>query len=83
MAILTPGSPLSRRAFPGKSAARSGGDAKNGDVNSDGFAEGFGQVWEYEAKRHGDGRLRLVFASSGGDELDSPDNLVVTPRGGL
>ena len=25
----------------------SGGDAKNGDVNSDGYQEGFGQVWEY------------------------------------
>jgi secreted PhoX family phosphatase len=25
----------------------SGGDAKSGDVNSDGYAEGFGQVWEY------------------------------------
>jgi len=27
----------------------SGGDAKNGDVNSDGFAEGCGQIWEYRA----------------------------------
>ena len=25
----------------------SGGDVKNGDVNSDGYAEGFGQVWAY------------------------------------
>ena len=25
----------------------SGGDAENGDVNADGYREGFGQVWEY------------------------------------
>ena len=25
----------------------SGGDRKNGDVNSDGYAEGFGQVWAF------------------------------------
>ncbi len=29
----------------------SGGDAKNGDVNSDGYAEGFGQVWAYVPPR--------------------------------
>jgi secreted PhoX family phosphatase len=60
----------------------SGGNAKNGDVNSDGFAEGYGQIWEYQPLAHG-GRLRLVFESSGAGELDSPDNLLVTPRGGL
>ena len=60
----------------------SGGDAKNGDVNPDGYAEGFGQVWEYRA--HGrTGTLRLVYESSSATELDSPDNLTVTPRGGL
>jgi secreted PhoX family phosphatase len=64
-------------------ASTSGGDAKNGDVNSDGFAEGYGQIWEYEPSRHGDGRLRLVFESPGGSVLDSPDNLTVTPRGNL
>jgi secreted PhoX family phosphatase len=63
--------------------ATSGGDVKNGDVNSDGFAEGYGQIWEYQATPRGGGRLRLIFESSGGSELDSPDNLLVTPRGGL
>jgi uncharacterized protein len=61
----------------------SGGDAKNGDINDDGFAEGYGQIWEYRPERRGGGKLRLIFESSGPDELDSPDNLVVTPRGGL
>jgi hypothetical protein len=63
--------------------ATSGGDAKNGDVNSDGFAEGYGQIWEYRATGHSNGQLRLVFESPGVEVLDSPDNLVVTPRGGL
>jgi secreted PhoX family phosphatase len=61
----------------------SGGDAKNGDVNSDGYAEGFGQVWEYRPGWRSDGSLRLVYESPGAAELDSPDNLTVTPRGGL
>ena len=60
----------------------SGGDVKNGDVNSDGFAEGFGQVWAYQPGGGG-GTLTLVYESPSGSELDSPDNLTVTPRGGL
>jgi uncharacterized protein len=60
----------------------SGGDAKNGDVNSDGYKEGFGQVWAYRPGRNG-GTLTLVYESPSGADLDSPDNLTVTPRGGL
>ncbi len=58
----------------------SGGDAKNGDVNSDGFREGYGQIWRYLP---GADVLELVFESPGPAVLDSPDNLTVTPRGGL
>jgi len=61
----------------------SGGDAENGDVNSDGYKEGFGQVWEYRARSRNDGLLTLIFESPSGSVLDSPDNLTVTPRGGL
>ena len=65
-------------------ASTSGGDAKNGDVNADGFAEGYGQIWEYEPGSHGSGgRLRLAFESPGGSVLDSPDNLTISPRGNL
>ena len=39
-----------------------------------------GQVWEYDP--HGE-RLRLIFESPGKDVLDMPDNLCVSPRGGL
>jgi hypothetical protein len=60
----------------------SGGDAKSGDVNSDGYQEGFGQVWEYRPHRGG-GFLTLLYESPSAAALDSPDNLTVTPRGGL
>jgi uncharacterized protein len=60
----------------------SGGDAKNGDVNADGYAEGFGQIWMYRPRGDG-GLLRLVYESPSGTELDGPDNITVTPRGGL
>ena len=64
-------------------ASTSGGDVKNGDVNADGFAEGFGQIWRYRAQSSGAGDLTLIYESDGGEALDSPDNLCVTPRGGL
>jgi uncharacterized protein len=60
----------------------SGGDAKSGDVNSDDYEEGFGQVWEYRPHRGG-GILTLIYESPGAEALDSPDNVTVTPRGGL
>ncbi len=64
-------------------SSTSGGDAKNGDVNSDGFAEGYGQVWEYVPIGTKGGQLILLYESPDGDVLDSPDNIVVSPRGGL
>jgi secreted PhoX family phosphatase len=39
-----------------------------------------GQVWEYTPSLE---QLRLVFASTSVDVLDSPDNICVSPRGGL
>jgi secreted PhoX family phosphatase len=61
----------------------SGGDAENGDVNAaDEYREGFGQVWAYRPGASG-GTLTLVYESPSGAEMDSPDNLTVTPRGGL
>jgi uncharacterized protein len=62
----------------------SGGDAKNGDINSDGYEEGFGQVWAYRPGHGRDGGvLVLIYESPSGEKLDGPDNLTVTPRGGL
>lgn len=39
-----------------------------------------GQVWRYDPEAEA---LTLVFESPGRDVLDSPDNLTVSPRGGL
>ncbi len=64
-------------------SSTSGGDVKNGDVNSDGFREGYGQIWEYRPRGRSGGQLILLFESPDGDVLDSPDNIVVTPRGGI
>jgi len=48
--------------------ATNGGDAK------------MGQVWEYDPRRS---RLRLVIESPGQEVLAMPDNLTLSPRGGL
>ena len=39
-----------------------------------------GQVWEYDPTGE---RVRLIFESPGIDVLDMPDNICVSPRGGL
>jgi secreted PhoX family phosphatase len=59
-----------------------GGDAKNGNVTADGFAEGRGQLWRYRSGVDRD-ELVLIFESPGESLLDSPDNLVITPNGGI
>lgn len=42
-----------------------------------------GQVFHYRPTSAEAGELRLVFESPSADVLDSPDNIVVSPRGGL
>jgi secreted PhoX family phosphatase len=64
-------------------ASTSGGDAKSGDVNTDGYEEGYGQIWEYVPQGGSGGQLVLLYESPGGEVLDSPDNIVLSPRGGL
>ncbi|MGH7720064.1 MAG: alkaline phosphatase PhoX [Gemmatimonadaceae bacterium] len=51
--------------------ATSGGDA------------GKGQVWQYRPRGSSRGELTLLFESPGGEVLDSPDNITVSPHGGL
>ncbi len=63
----------------------SGGNAKNGDINAADesgrlYDEGYGQIWEYHID---EGRLELLYQSPGGSVLDSPDNMAVSPRGGI
>lgn len=56
-----------------------------GDVRGPG-GRGYGQLWRYApaspaARR--DDELTLVFESPSGSVLESPDNLCITPRGGI
>ena len=59
--------------------AWSGGGAIYFDATSGGDA-GSGQIWEYTPASR---QLRLVFESPGPAVLNKPDNLTVSPRGGL
>jgi secreted PhoX family phosphatase len=49
-------------------------------TSTDGGNALMGQVWELDIKEQ---EIRLVFESPGADVLIMPDNLVVSPRGGL
>jgi len=49
-------------------------------VSTTGGVAQAGQVWEYDPAGE---RLRLLFESPGADVLDMPDNICVSPRGGL
>ena len=42
-----------------------------------------GQVWQYRPRGNSGGQLILLFESPSVDVLDAPDNLCVSPRGGL
>lgn len=42
-----------------------------------------GQVWEYRPEGKTEGTLHLIFESPGPEILDMPDNITVSPRGGL
>ena len=49
-------------------------------VSTDGGAARQGQVWEYSPNKE---YIRLVFESPGSATLNAPDNITVSPRGGL
>lgn len=44
---------------------------------------GAGQVWEYRPRGRSGGQLVLLFESTDRALLDAPDNITVSPRGGL
>ena len=56
------------------------GDGRIYIVSTTGGEAGAGQIWEYDPSGE---RVRLIFESPGKDVLDMPDNLCVSPRGGL
>ena len=52
-------------------------------LSTSGGNAGVGQLWQYEPSPSGAGTLVLRFESPAGSTLDSPDNLCVTPSGGI
>ncbi|NNM33055.1 MAG: DUF839 domain-containing protein [Gemmatimonadetes bacterium] len=52
-------------------------------VSTNGGDATAGQVFHYRPTSPGGGELRLVFESPSSQVLDGPDNIVVSPRGGL
>lgn len=52
-------------------------------ASTSGGNAGRGQVWEYRPTGENEGVLTLIFESRGAFELDSPDNLAVSPQGAL
>lgn len=50
---------------------------------TNGGAVGAGQVWQYRPLTPNTGQLVLVFESPSTTVLDAPDNICVSPRGGL
>jgi secreted PhoX family phosphatase len=56
------------------------GDGVGYFVSTDGGSVREGQLFEYDPR---DETLKLVYDSPVANELDNPDNIVVTPRGGI
>ena len=59
------------------------GDGSIYFISTSGGDAGEGQVWEYRPRGNSGGQLILVYESPGESVLDNPDNLCVSPRGGL
>ena len=49
-------------------------------VSTSGGAAGLGQVWVYDPLRE---QLRLLYESLDANDVDSPDNIAISPRGGI
>ena len=50
---------------------------------TDGGDAGLGQVWQYTPRGNSGGQLMLLFESDSAEVLDAPDNVTVSPRGGI
>jgi len=59
------------------------GDGSIFFTSTNGGSAGLGQVWRYRPRGHSGGLLSLIYESPGADFLDAPDNICVTPGGGL
>jgi hypothetical protein len=56
------------------------GDSKGYFLSTNGGPASEGQVFEYDPHNE---TITLIYASTNADDLDNPDNITVTPRGGL
>ena len=56
------------------------GDRTGYFLSTNGGVAGEGQVFEYDPRRE---KLTLIYDAPNSGELDNPDNITVTPRGGL
>ncbi|KGN37897.1 PhoX family protein [Knoellia subterranea] len=61
-------------------STQGGGDPETGDELINGYGNGFGQVWAYDARSE---KLRLVYQSPGKQTFDFPDNITVSDTGTL
>jgi uncharacterized protein len=59
------------------------GDGSIFFISTNGGNARLGQVWRYKPRGDSGGHLSLIFESPGVDVLDGPDNICVTPGGGL
>ena len=78
--VWAQGRALGAATFARLEGAWYGNDAKVYVVSTSGGGSNRGQVWEYDPAAE---RLRMVFQSPGPEILNAPDNICVSPRGGL
>jgi secreted PhoX family phosphatase len=78
--VWSQGGPLGAATFARLEGTFYGNDAKIYIVSTSGGGSGRGQLWEYSPA---DERLRMPFQSPGAEVLNAPDNICVSPRGGL
>jgi uncharacterized protein len=77
--VWTQGRALGAATFARLEGCWYGNDAKIYVVSTSGGV-GQGQIWEYDPAEE---TIRLLFQSPGADVLNAPDNITVSPRGGL
>jgi secreted PhoX family phosphatase len=80
-AVYSQGAALGAARFARLEGCWYGSGAVYFDATSGGNA-GSGQIWEFRPEGDG-GWLTLIFESAGPAQLDSPDNLAVSPNGAL
>jgi len=59
------------------------GDGSIFFASTDGGDAELGQVWQYRPRGSSGGQLILLFESRSKEELDAPDNVTVSPAGGI